>query len=293
VLGTFIGILLGSLLAHAVGPSTWSLAVILPAITFGVYFLRVSYSLMAIGITIVVSMLYVQLGEFSNHLLVTRLELTALGAVVAMLAALLIFPVSTRRVLRQAVLGYLDALNDLIGRVCDALAAPSPPRMTSQARVLDDALQQMLITARPLTRDPFARHDIEHNLALLTTTANLARNLIAAIDTAPPLDKPTLARLQSAIGAQRDAIHTIAARVRGDATAATIRPQAEAIIQIARHLNRQGIVRSDPRRRLLRALARLDTTLDQLARNLNQPTPTHGIPRSAPSNTTPEIEAAH
>jgi uncharacterized membrane protein YccC len=51
VLETCVGIVLGSLLAHAIGPSTWSGAVILPAIALGVYFLRVSYSLMVIGIT--------------------------------------------------------------------------------------------------------------------------------------------------------------------------------------------------------------------------------------------------
>ena len=38
VLGTFLGILIGSLLANLIGPSTWSLVVILPALMFGVYF---------------------------------------------------------------------------------------------------------------------------------------------------------------------------------------------------------------------------------------------------------------
>ena len=95
VLGTIVGILLGSLLAHAIGHSTWSLAVIVLALGFGVYFIRVSYALMVIGVTVMVSELYEQLGEFSNHLLLLRLEETAIGAVVAALAALLVFPVRT------------------------------------------------------------------------------------------------------------------------------------------------------------------------------------------------------
>jgi hypothetical protein len=47
---------------------------------------------MAIGLTVAVSMLYVVLGEFSNGLLLDRLELTAMGAVIATLAALVVFP---------------------------------------------------------------------------------------------------------------------------------------------------------------------------------------------------------
>ena len=101
-LGTFVGILIGSLVATAVGPNPWSLAVIIPALTVGLYFVQVSYWLMAVGITIMVSELYVQLGEFSSGLLVLRLEETALGAVIAMLAAVLIFPVGTRRAASQA-----------------------------------------------------------------------------------------------------------------------------------------------------------------------------------------------
>ncbi|HXO85429.1 MAG TPA: FUSC family protein, partial [Gemmatimonadales bacterium] len=50
VTGTIVGILLGSLLAHAIGHSTWSLAVIVLALGFGIYFIRVSYALMVIGV---------------------------------------------------------------------------------------------------------------------------------------------------------------------------------------------------------------------------------------------------
>ena len=91
-LGTFVGVFIGSLVATAVGPNPWSLAAIIPALTVGLYFVQVSYWRMAVGITIMVSELYVQLGEFSSGLLVLRLEETALGAVVATLAAVLIFP---------------------------------------------------------------------------------------------------------------------------------------------------------------------------------------------------------
>ena len=95
VAGTLIGILIGSLLAHAVGVSTWSTAVIIGALAVGIYFMKVSYGLMVIGITIAVSELYEQLEEFSNHLLLLRLEETAMGAAVAAICALVIFPIPT------------------------------------------------------------------------------------------------------------------------------------------------------------------------------------------------------
>ena len=125
VLGTCVGIVLGSLLAHAVGPSTWSIAVILPALAFGVYFMPVSSGLLVIGFTVMVSMLYVDLGEFSNGLLLDRLELTAIGAVIATLAALVIFPVRTSGVVRQAVLQYLDALLALVEGLSGAVRSAS------------------------------------------------------------------------------------------------------------------------------------------------------------------------
>ncbi len=81
VAGTVVGIALGSLLASAIGHDTdWSLAVILVALFFGFYLIRVNYAFMVVGITVMVSQLYVQLGEFSNSLLLLRLEETALGA---------------------------------------------------------------------------------------------------------------------------------------------------------------------------------------------------------------------
>jgi uncharacterized membrane protein YccC len=60
VLGTCVGIVPGSLLAHAVGPSTWSIGAILPALAFGVHFMSVNSALLVMGFTVTVSMLYVK-----------------------------------------------------------------------------------------------------------------------------------------------------------------------------------------------------------------------------------------
>ena len=85
IVGTLAGIVVGSLLVTAVGHHPyWSIVVILAALFFGLYLNWISYAFMVIGITVAVSQLYEQLGEFSRSLLLLRLEETALGTAVAM-----------------------------------------------------------------------------------------------------------------------------------------------------------------------------------------------------------------
>ena len=103
VVGTVIGIGVGSLLVSAVGHHTlWSIALVLVSLFLGLYLFRVSYAFFAVAITVTVSQLYQQLGEFTNSLLLVRLEETALGAAVAILVVMLVLPLHTRQVLRVA-----------------------------------------------------------------------------------------------------------------------------------------------------------------------------------------------
>jgi uncharacterized membrane protein YccC len=294
VLGTFVGILIGSLLAQAIGPSTWSLAVILPAVTFGVYFLQVSYALMAMGITIMVAMLYVQLGEYSDSLLAMRLELTALGAVIAMLAALLIFPVRTRRVIRQAGVAYLQALRELVARIPEALSlAPAERRLSVQSRAMDDALMQLLVSSRPLQHDVFRRDELQHNLVLLSSTAHFARNLAATVDEISDVDAAFREPVGAAAADEVELVDRVADAVRDQTGPPPASPPLDAVLDVARRLAAEGVARNDPRRRLLRALVRLDGTVEQLARNLTgrDPAPAATVTSGGPTPATAGQEA--
>jgi hypothetical protein len=280
VLGTCFGIVVGSLLAHAIGPSTWSIAVILGALAFGVYFMSVSYGLLMVGFTVMVSMLYVDLGEFSNGLLLDRLEITAIGASVAALAALLIFPVRTGRVLREAALQYVDALLALIeglsetvgiaarGEQSDATSTAA----TTGARHLDDTLQRLLVTARPLTRYPFRRDGLENNLQTFVASAHFARNLAAGAGAMTALDKPEREQLASALKTEADIVRdlheTISGHETGRATPAATGSATDPIIEAGRSLAGHGVGRSDPRQRFLRALFNLDGALMRLGLQL-------------------------
>jgi hypothetical protein len=266
-LGTVVGIVIGSLLATAIGPSVWSLAVIIPALSIATYFAQVRYWLTALAITIMVSQLYAQLGEFSGSLLVLRLEETAIGAVIAMLAALVIFPVSTRRAAQQAATGYFDALQSLLVRLPQALLhPPGTRRLSADSRAIDDAMQQLLSTAQPLTWYPTGRV-VETRLALITTTAGFARKLAFAADHAATLDERSAKRLHEALEEELISIDSLRSAVRGKREG-TLRPIVDRLARIDRHLTEQGGDYTDARRRMLRATALLDEGLLELGEDL-------------------------
>ena len=156
VAGTVVGVIAGAVLAHAVGDRVWlQIVVILVSLFLGLYLFRVNYAFMAIGITVMVSQLYVELGEFSNNLLLLRLGETAVGAGVAILTVLLVLPLHVGRVARVAARQQLEALADLADRCLDRLADPasaagSDLELRAAARRVDVAYQAFVATVRPM-----------------------------------------------------------------------------------------------------------------------------------------------
>jgi hypothetical protein len=271
VAGTLIGILIGSLLAHAVGVSSWSIAVIIGALAIGIYFMKVSYGLMVIGITIAVSELYEQLEEFSNHLLLLRLEETAIGAAIAAICALVIFPIPTRRVASIAVQGHLRALSDLLAQASTRVVGSNDlVSLTAASRALDYANQQLIAAAKPLRFTSFRRNRVEHNVALLSITAHQARNVAAEItrhgDDFAPLDAGELAE---ALATERDVAVALA---EGLATPGIEAPAARladlTLASLENALNDGDVRTTGYQRRLLQAIDRLDTALSELRDNL-------------------------
>jgi uncharacterized membrane protein YccC len=184
VAGTLAGVAAGSLLATAVGHHPyWSVAVILAALFFGLYLLRINYALMVFGITVMVSQLYVQLGEFSNSLLLLRLEETAIGAAVTIPVVILVLPLPTRRVLRIAARDFVQAVGQLAGHASDYLRdADNSPKATlrSDARAVDAAYQSLVTTAQPLRNLAGTTvEDIRSGLRLASAARNYSRNLVA------------------------------------------------------------------------------------------------------------------
>ncbi|MGH3208756.1 MAG: FUSC family protein [Trebonia sp.] len=163
VAGTVVGVIVGALLAHLVGDAVWlQIVVIMVSLFLGLYLFRVNYAFMVIGITVMVSQLYVELDEFSNSLLLLRLAETSVGAGVAILTVLLVLPLHVGRVARVAARQQLEALADLADRCLDRLADPasvtgSDLELRAAARRADVAYQALVATVRPMRTPLFGR----------------------------------------------------------------------------------------------------------------------------------------
>ena len=267
VIGTVVGILIGSLLAHAVGASSWSILVIVLALGVGIYFMRASYPLMVVGITICVSQLYVQLGEFSNQLLELRLEETAIGAGVAAVAALVVFPSRTRSVARVAAGNYYAQLGEMLDRLSDELdpaAANGHDQvpLSTLSRGLDNAAHQLRSAAQPLTITPFRRDEIQHNVGLFAQASHHARNVAADVQRDLELGPRVREAAAASLRTQRALVGTL--QHERPAQSDDLRRQGDLLGVSLDHLGRHD------ERRLLRHIARLDETLAELGDNLSR-----------------------
>jgi uncharacterized membrane protein YgaE (UPF0421/DUF939 family) len=272
VAGTVAGVAAGSLLAAAVGHHTgWSIAVILAALFFGFYLMRISYAFMVIGVTVMVSQLYVQLGEFSDSLLLLRLAETALGAAVAIVVTVLVLPLRTRRVLRVAVRGQVQAIGRLADHASDHLLGEdhdTEATLRSDARAVDAAYQALTVTARPVRRNPSGaiNQDTAKALRLATAARNYSRNLVTDTETAGPLDPGTRLDIELASATLHQSLDVVAAALTGPRDAiytrsAALFDQAERRIE-----ERSGTAR--PAQLAIRDLKLIDGTMAQLAEAL-------------------------
>lgn len=166
VAGTLAGVFLGSLLAHVIGQHTdLAIAVVLLAIGLGIYLLRISYAFMVMGITVMVSQLYVQLGEYSDDLLQLRLEETAIGAAVAIVTVLVVLPLRSWQVVRVASRAHVEAVRTLADRtLCRDADSCADGELRSAARELDAAHQTLVASLKPLRGLPGPGSDVHRRL---------------------------------------------------------------------------------------------------------------------------------
>jgi uncharacterized membrane protein YgaE (UPF0421/DUF939 family) len=180
VAGTVIGVIAGAVLAHLVGDVVWlQIVVVMVSLFLGLYLFRINYTFMTIGITVMVSQLYVELDEFSNSLLLLRLAETAVGAGVAVLTVLLVLPLHVGRVARVAARQQIEALTDLADRCLDRLADPdsavgSDLELRAAARRVDVAYQALVAVVWPMRTPLFGR--LAARVAGFMATAAAARH---------------------------------------------------------------------------------------------------------------------
>ena len=229
---TVVGIGVGSLLVTAVGHHTyWSIAVILASLFLGFYLMRINYAFMVVGITVMISQLYVQLNEFSNSLLLLRLEETALGAGVAIAVVMLVLPLRTRRVLRIAVRDHVQAVARLAGHATDHLLGRdhgTETTLRSDARAVDAAYQALTATAQPLRRNLFGtmEEDASRTVRLASAARNYSRNLVADTERAGLADACTRLDIELASATLRESLDVVADALTGSRDATYTRSAA-------------------------------------------------------------------
>jgi uncharacterized membrane protein YccC len=185
LLGTALGVVAAIAAVHLTrGHDALIIAVMSVCVFVGVYFFRVAYAVLAFAVTTLMGLLYDALGLFSDALLVTRLLETAIGAVVAALVAVLVFPVHNRRAIAAARGTFVVELVALLEAVRDKSAGqPCTPDLLMSARRLDARMHQLALAAHPWGGPTLARLDgagVARKLRTYTKITVRARALAAA-----------------------------------------------------------------------------------------------------------------
>jgi uncharacterized membrane protein YgaE (UPF0421/DUF939 family) len=273
IVGTAVGIVVGALLAHAVGVSTWSILLVIVALSSGMYFARTNYWIAVIGVTIAVAQMYQQLGQFSNDTLLLRLAEMSVGATVATICSLVIFPIPTVHATKVALRRYFEALSDLLTRAQAQLLTAGEdanPRLTTASRNLDFAAQQFLFTTRPLRYAryrPFLADDLEQNNVLISQTAHYARRVAVAVQRHQTLE-PVGPEVANVLVRARDAVDGLTASLSGSQQYARHLSASSELDELQQSLDDAQLPTDSPPRRLLVTLDLLDEAIAELHQNL-------------------------
>jgi uncharacterized membrane protein YccC len=158
--GTVVGVVVALVLVPWLGHSTTtSLVVILVTIFVGFYLFRVSYTCLALAITILIAELYELLGTYSDGLLALRVGETALGAIIGGVVAVSFLPTSAAsaeqaaraRLAEELRASTLDVAAVLHGGPGSPGADGEPVDLHARARSLDAAVHQLALIGLPLS----------------------------------------------------------------------------------------------------------------------------------------------
>ena len=153
--GTVVGVVVALLVVPLLGDSTaMSLVVILVAIFLGFYLFRVSYTSLALAVTIIVAELYEMLGTYSGGLLALRVGETAIGAAIGGIVAVSFLPASAARAERAARARLAEELRAAlidVAAVVHGEDRAEPPDLPARARALDAAIHQLALIGVPLS----------------------------------------------------------------------------------------------------------------------------------------------
>jgi hypothetical protein len=214
--GTIGGVLAGMGLAVLVsGHELLALLLMFGCIFFALYLVRISQTLMAFWITAVLALLYGLIGQFSVQTLVLRVEETAVGAAMGVLAAYLVLPKRTQEAFGEALDDMVDAADAVLAAAVERILGrerASPPGELT--RDLHKALSMLRDRGKPLDNPlPWrrGRSSYQRTLWVLAGVEHYARGLARLVDQvcepgwAPTLE-PAAARVRTNLHALRQVL---------------------------------------------------------------------------------------
>ncbi|MFD3695425.1 FUSC family protein [Streptomyces sp. NPDC058646] len=229
VLGTVIGIAAGLLIAVPLHGAAVPTAALVAVCVFGIFYTApVSYSWMMLAVTVMAGLLYGLLGVLHPGLLLLRFEETAVGALGAALAVVLVLPVTTHATNEAWIQRALRCVHAATGEAAARLAGSESADPTPHAAELELLLGRVRMALAPLVHplSPFRARKARARqvIALLDDCAREVRGLAAvAADPAASHD----ARLAAACWRVEAAVEALTAGERAlDAATAGARPQA-------------------------------------------------------------------
>lgn len=179
-IGTALGAAVGILIVDTFsGHIAWTYILLFTAVWVAFYFQRPSDTVNTFAMTVMVSMLYVQMHNYSDSVLWDRVTETAAGGVVAILVSLLVFRVPTRNLARAAARDYFTEFDTFVNQ---ALATLTDEESSSTLRAAARRLQQSLwqfgqTVASPVPFGPASSGELttEHLSVLTALTHDVAK----------------------------------------------------------------------------------------------------------------------
>jgi uncharacterized membrane protein YgaE (UPF0421/DUF939 family) len=220
LIGTALGVPAGVLVAAVVsGNRTASLVLIFVCLFCSFYFMKVAYSLMTFWITTMLALLYGLRGQFSYGLLLSRMEETAIGAVIGVTVAILVLPTNARTAMRNDARVFLATLADVIeASVATLFGRDATANPTEKARQLGRDLQQFRTSTKPLRAgvgDFSGRHSIRHARRMLTACDRYGRTLARNSERFEPPSERLAESITSAATRIRHSIDALTAALDG------------------------------------------------------------------------------
>ena len=217
IVGTIGGVLAGMSLAVLVsGHELLALLVMFGCAFLALYLVRISQVMLALWITAVLAVLYGLIGQFSVQTLVLRIEETAVGAAMGMLAAYLVLPKRSREAFGEALDDMVDAADAVLAAAVERILGREPARPLAQlTRDLHKALSTLRERSKPLTSPlPWrrGRSSYQRTLRVLTAVDHYARSLAQLADHVrepgwPPTLQPATAGVRTNLDALRQMLH--------------------------------------------------------------------------------------